>query len=307
MGRNNGCENQNELMKKSVILLAAGMASASLYALPDYEPFADATGNGGPSYAVGANLIGQTDALGQTWYIASPTSATQPKIVAGNLSYTGLPTSQGNSVSFGGSGESARLNLSSVVGSGTLYYSCIINISSAPSGGSGGIFFAGFNNSLGSQSTTPTTVATRIYGKGFGSTFQLGTSKSSSTASDWVFDSTVRNVGDTVFVVGAYTFNTATTSDDVATMWINPNPSDLGAATAPAYTLQTSSGGDITLGQIASFLLMDRNANELGGTMDELRIGTSWADVTAVPEPATGLVACLGVLALLWRYRASDR
>src|ERR1035437_6208318 len=209
-------------MKTSLALIAAGMFTASVYALPDYDPFADATGSGGTAYIVGDPLIGQQDALGQIWVQAGPVNATQPKIVAGNLTYSGLPASQGNSVSFGGTGESARLNLSSTAASGTLYYSFIMNVSSAPSAGSGGIFWAGFNNSAGSQSTTPTTIASRVYAKGFGSTFQLGTSKSSSTASDWVFDSTTRNVGDTVFVVGSYTFNSATASDDVASMWINP-------------------------------------------------------------------------------------
>ena len=69
-------------MKTSLALIAAGMFTASVYALPDYEPIADATASVGTSYTLGTALIGQIDALGQTWYQAGPVNATQPKIVA---------------------------------------------------------------------------------------------------------------------------------------------------------------------------------------------------------------------------------
>ena len=205
---------------------------------------------------------------------------------------------------FGGNGESARFNMDSAVGSGTLYYSFILNISSAPVAGSGGVFWAGFNNSAGSQSTTPTTVATRVYSKAIGGGFVLGTSKSSSTTSDWVFDSTVRNLGDTLFVVGSYTFNTGSSSDDVSSMWINPDSSTFGGS-APAPLLTASTGADITLSQIASFVLFDRSTAQLGGTLDELRIGTSWADVT--PEPSVAALTGLGLLALATLRRKLHR
>src|ERR1035437_1235814 len=133
-------------MKTSLALIAAGMFTASVYALPDYDPFADATGSGGTAYIVGDPLIGQQDALGQIWVQAGPVNATQPKIVAGNLTYSGLPASQGNSVSFGGTGESARLPLSSAVTSGTIYYSFLMDVTSLGSLTSSGVFWAGFNN-----------------------------------------------------------------------------------------------------------------------------------------------------------------
>ena len=117
-------------MKQSLLLTALSLLSFQTFALPDYDPFADATGSGGTAYTVGANLVGQTAADGQSWYQAGPASTTQPKIAAGNLTYAGLPASQGNSVSFGGNGESARVNLSSIIGSGTLYYSFLMKVTS---------------------------------------------------------------------------------------------------------------------------------------------------------------------------------
>ncbi|HVM49259.1 MAG TPA: PEP-CTERM sorting domain-containing protein [Candidatus Acidoferrum sp.] len=289
-------------MKKPLILVAFALCSGSVFALPDYEPFADASSSGGTTYTIGANLIGQTNAGGQAWFQAGPANSTQPTITAGSLSYADLPPSQGNSVGFGGNGESARLNTSSIVGSGTLYFSFLLDASSAPSGGSGGVFWAGFNNSAGSQSTTPTTIATRVYSKPSGSGYLLGVSKNSSSTSDWVWDTTVHSFGETVLVVGSYTFNTASTSDDVSQLWIDPPVITPGGA-APTPTLVATTGGDITSSQIASFVLFDRSASELAGTLDELRIGNSYASV--VPEPSTAVLGGLGVLALVtfWRGR----
>ncbi len=288
-------------MKKPLVLLAFGMFTASVYAFPDYEPFADATGSGGTAYTVGANLVGQVNAQGGTWFQAGPLSATTPTITAGNLTYPGLPASQGNSVHFGGNGESARLNTSSVVGSGTIYYSFILDVTSIAGLSTSGVFWAGFNNSAGSQATTPSTVATRLYTRTFGTGFQLGVDKNSSSTSDWYWDNTQRNVGDTLFIVGAYELNSASTTDDISYLWINPT---IGSAIPPTPTLTAPTGGDITLGQVASFVLFDRIASEPSGTIDELRIATSWADVTGVPEPTTAALAVLGMLLLVWRYRS---
>ena len=111
-------------------------------------------------------------------------------------------------------------------------------------------------------------------------------------------------------VVGSYTFNTATTSDDVSQLWVNPSSADFAAAVAPTPTLSSTAGNDITLNQIASFVLFDRNANEpKSGLIDDVRIGTTWADVTptpsSIPEPATAALLGLGLLAIVRRFLAS--
>jgi hypothetical protein len=279
-------------MKTPLALSLVCMVTASVYALPDYEPFADATASGGTSYTIGANLIGQTDALGQSWFQAGPTNATQPKIVAGNLTYANLPPSQGNSASFGGNGASARLNLSSPVSSGTIYYSFLMNVSSLGTLPTTGVFWAGFNNTAGSQSTTPSVVGTRLYARsvtGSPGVFQLGTSQNSATITWDTTDSF--STGNTLFIVGSYTFNTASSTDDLSQMWINPDPTSV---TPPAATI---SGTGTDLSTIASFVLFDRIASEPTGVVDELRVDQSWANV--VPEPTTAALAGLGLLALI--------
>ena len=253
------------------------------------DPFASAVANGGTAYAPGAALIGQTNAQGLAWYQAGPNSTNQPLIQSGSLQVAGLSVSLGNSVFFGGNGTSARFDFSansSSINTGTLYYSFAVNITDIAGMSSGGVFWAGFNNSSGAQTTTPTVVATRVYTQAAGGGFNFGLSKASSTTSDITWDNTIHHPDETIFVVGSYTFNPAGTNDDVANLWIDPAPSTFGVAFAPAPTLTTSSGSDISSGAIQSFVLMNRDAMEpANGIFDELRIGTSWASVTPPAQP----------------------
>ncbi|MDB6123611.1 MAG: hypothetical protein JWQ71_2604 [Pedosphaera sp.] len=293
-------------MKKIVIPVFFSLVAISSYALPDYDPFSDATSGSGTSYTVGSNLIGQTNAAGVGWTQAGPNSAVQPTIQAGDLTISGLASSGGNqSVKFGGNGTSARFNLSSIVGSGTIYYSFALKLTSIAGLSSSGVFWSGFNNSAGTQLTTPTTVVTRIVTRtGPGGTFNLGLDKSSGIVGSFVWDSNnFAPTTDTIFIVGSYTFNSGSTTDDVSQMWVNPNSADFGAANAPAGGLTSTAGNDISLNQIASFVFFDRNAAEPAGIVaDDLRIGTSWADVTpAVPEPTTWVLTAVGLAGLFLR------
>jgi hypothetical protein len=298
-------------MKTSLALLAVGMFTASVYALPDYEPFADATGSGGTAYTVGGALVGQTTAQGQSWSQAGPSSATTPTIASGDLTISGLYSAGGNgSAQFGLNGESARFNMSSVPGSGTVYYSFALKLTDISTLNSSGVFWAGFNNSAGSQTTTPSTVDTRVITRSATGGFNIGLDKSSGSTGSFVWAAPVFTTADTIFVVGSYTFNTATTSDDVSQLWVNPSSADFAAAVAPTPTLSSTAGNDITLNQIASFVLFDRNANEpKSGLIDDVRIGTTWADVTptpsSIPEPATAALLGLGLLAIVRRFLAS--
>jgi hypothetical protein len=115
------------------------------------------------------------------------------------------------------------------------------------------------------------------------------------------WDTTTRSINSTFFIVGSYTFNPST-SDDVSQLWINPT---IGSATAPSADLSATGGSDLST--IASFVLCDRIASEPSGTFDELRIGASWADVTAVPEPSSMVLAGFGALTLVSWYRARRR
>src|ERR1700760_3288334 len=117
-------------MKKLIVLLSICLAGTPLFAQlsagnPEYDPFANATNAGGSSYTIGTPLAGQTSAsyatftsTGTNWWAYGPsvssgkTPTNQPIVVAGDLSYSGLySTGGGQSVTFGGNGDSALMNL----------------------------------------------------------------------------------------------------------------------------------------------------------------------------------------------------
>jgi hypothetical protein len=277
------------------------------------EPFADATASGGTAYSPGTPLIGQTNAQNLTWFQAGPASglANQPMVRAGSLAIPGLASSTGNSVAFGGSdGMAARFEvypLGSGATTGTIYYCCALMLTDITGLNGSGVFWAGFNNSNGSQTTTPTVIATRLYARAAGAGYNLGLSKASSSSTDWQWDTTVHAVNEIVFVVGSYTFNSGSTNDDVAKLWINPAPSSFGAGAPPPPTLTTASGPDITAAIIRTFLIMNRDPTEPAvGVMDELRFGTAWASVTppAITPPALQISQTAQGLTLSWSTNA---
>lgn len=287
-----------------IIIIPICLITLSASALPDYEPFADSSGSGGTTYSTGQNLIGQTNASGRTWFQAGPGGNPQPTIAAGDLSISGLySTGGGQSAAFGGNGTSARINLSVGAGgitSDTVYFSFAMKLTDLTGLSSSGVFWAGFNNTQGSQTTTPNTVVTRVETRSAGAgLFNIGLDKSSGTASSFVWAPGDFSISDTVFLVGSYTFNTGTTTDDISQLWVNPDSSTFGAGSAPGGSLSSTAGTDIA--RVASFPLYDRAAGEpAGGLVDDLRFGLTWADVTpAVPEPSMLSLGVFG-LAALW-------
>ena len=289
-------------MKKLSLLLASLLFTAiAASAYPLYEPF-----NYDPS--VNTNLIGQTNPDGQTWVQAGPALAltNQPFISLGSLSYPGLAPSIGNSASANGlTGTTASPGLAArfpvpTVTSGTLYFSFLCKLTDLTGLSTSGVFWAAFNNSSGSQLTVPTVVTTRVVTKtnaAVAGGFFIGLDKSSATPSGFVFATNQCVLNQTIFIVGSYTFNSSGTADDVSQLWVDPDASTFGAATAPTNAIVNSNGGDIA--QIASFcLFLDRNNGQPRGiTMDELIISTNWADVTPTRPVITGQPQSQRVLA----------
>jgi len=117
---------------------------------------------------------------------------------------------------------------------------------------------------------------------------------------------------DIFFLVMKYTFNNpSVNNDDTVSMWINPIASTLGdnggeaiagAAGGSYYSAinaYTTPAANLDASQIQSFMLIGlaqsavSTTKSIDITLDELRIGTTWADVTPIPEP--GMLALLGL------------
>ena len=99
--------------------------------------------------------------------------------------------------------------------------------------------------------------------------------------------------GETVFVVLSHELNLEgadPTHDDVARLWINPDPSTFGTATPPepnVISMGAANGSDLT--DIESFFLRNHSLNPALSYMDELRIGLTWSSVTGGMDEPPGL------------------
>jgi hypothetical protein len=138
-------------------------------------------------------------------------------------------------------------------------------------------------------------------GSGAAGLFMTGGSLKSLVNGNLSSDAFTLSTGVTHLIVGRITFSD-TTNQDAVTLWLDPVISGTTVPTGGITAL-----GEINSGRLATPTLGVRGGGSFnGGTFDEIRIGTAYADVVAVPEPATLTVALagLGVLGLVRRKRS---
>ena len=225
-------------------------------ALPYYEPFA---------YA-------EASSLGQSQQWSNVNTGDNIVVAGGNLlpAYPGLNPSTTGYAIFAAEGIDCISPFTSV-NSGTLYYSYILNINSMAgvTDANGGYITALATNS----STLGATLWSKRIDDG---TFNLGIEVRTATgATNTSFDTTTYVTGQTYFIVVGYTFGAAA-SDDTVSLWVNPT---VGAAQPAATITDSHTGTDLV--SISNFLLRQDSATETPSlSLDELRIGTTWDDVT---------------------------
>jgi hypothetical protein len=110
-------------------------------------------------------------------------------------------------------------------------------------------------------------------------------------------------VNETVFVVGEYRFNSASTTDDEARLWINPTPRDTSGYNSPDVVSPVGMN-DVNPPAIRSFYFAANTFTPGNFQVDELRIGNTFASVLNVPEPASISYLVLGLLCGGIRRRA---
>jgi hypothetical protein len=251
-----------------LFILAFGMTylGCGQVTLPHYEPM---------NYTVGQGLQTQTD-----W---TPLNSGDALLIAsGNLSYAGLPASTGNKVTFDGAGIDAAMLFTQQT-SGTVYYSFLLDVTSLGSLNTTGGYFTGFNEGTGSNYGA--TVWTRKDGTGY----DIGINpRTTVTNTVW---STATVINTTVFIVISYQMVTGTTND-VVKMWINPTP----GGTEPAATASATNTGTDLANVDRILIRQDAAATTPFIQMDELRIGTTWADVT--PAGSAGAPTHLAVISV---------
>ncbi|HEX5424630.1 MAG TPA: PEP-CTERM sorting domain-containing protein [Candidatus Acidoferrales bacterium] len=298
-----------------------------------YEPF---------DYTAGQPISGQTNpSTGTNWNTAGPSGSTVHTVVSPGLtSPSGFPAASGNAADLQTGDTAANLEFDrlDIPGSfdpvtlapnyytgSTLYWSALVNvpdltgltIANTNANANNDLIIA-FNNTQGAQASRPSNWAGELVIRGGQAatpftTYNLGIRGSSTTAGTTYFSGAL-NPGQTYLVVGRYTQgpDASIATDDSNSLWINPSSSTYGAAAAPAP--DGSSNGSIntgnpTLNYAASLLIgagISSGSNPNHVTLDEIRVGTTWADVTSVtvPEPATiGILGIGAVVGLLARRR----
>jgi hypothetical protein len=255
--------------------------------LPSFDPFADATANGGTSYAVGSTLTNQFNpALFSPWYQRGVGfGSVTPLIASGSLSYPGLPASTGNSASFApASSSSACLELNEPAGgqpnmifsSFLLKVTDITAVPTAPANNP----FAAFGDDPSRLPNQIGRLGGRVLTKKVGSGFVLGTSKSASTT-DFFYepDSNAHNVGDVLFVVQGY--QQAAGHQTNVVLWINPSPSSFGSSSPPPPTITAATGiTALNINGARLWVLLCQFTTAPSGVIDDLRVATDWASVT---------------------------
>jgi pectate lyase len=232
--------------------------------LPFYDAFNYSEGNlaanGAPDWAAGGS---STTALEIA--VSNSAALTAPP---------GFPAASGNGVrrAPGGSARRAVLQYNSVTNTvgNTVYVSFLLNVQTSPGA-------AQIICNLDDTASSDSTPAAGIFvddgpkvgiGKNVNSPgFTMATNLGSGTH----------------LVVARYTFQTG---NDKVDLWVDPASSDYGAVSAPASLGSTTNSGDPTF--LDYFQAVTPGTAGSVMFLDELRIGTTWADVTSsgVPPPS---------------------
>ena len=283
-------------MKRILSALLFFAALNSSFAIPTYDPFADAAGGGGTAYTVGLGLAPNNQFVTNDWQLVNSGSANlqEPTIVATNLTYSGLPVSTGNAVSNSppptATGRSARLNMRATIAAGApgaaagiAYYSFLLQVtdlSMVPTYATNN-FIAGFSDGVVSQGTQLARCGGRLVTRQSGTGgYYVGIGKGTVLA-DYVYDTSVeRAVGEVVFVVVSYERSGGATN---VNLWVNPPGASFGATSAPTANVTITSGsgaGDMNSSGIASFVLSCQQVPMPSCVIDEVRVATNWGFVT---------------------------
>ena len=325
-----------------ILCLVASHASADLLL---YEPFnysADQglAGQSGQSFLAG--LTGGPSGTGRFWGQQAPNgnywmscgvsgtyaASADALVAASSLTVSGLGQLPGTgAVAFGGPGITSRLAFAPVLAAPDgspvpAYYSFAFMI---PSGGlastaAAGGLVAGFNNTRGSQAGNPSTVGGSMFVKASGAGFVVGAEEQGTDATQATYDTSVLSFDTTYFVVGKYTIKGTlnfNTQDDDFQMWINPNSGTFGGSDPSGQVVAINQRNDVPTNTgdgnavVQTFLLRQDGTSSGANAatsiyFDELRVGTTYADVTPtmVPEPTALSVLAIGMAGLLIHRRS---
>jgi hypothetical protein len=236
-----------------------------------------------PGY-IGGNLATASDAVGSNnWFTHSNTATTGVgtiDVTAGSLTYSGLAASTGNKVILPGANSTTPRDVNRAVTttSKVVYYSVLLNVVDNTQLKTTPDYFMALGATSGANVTT---LGARLgISSATGTNYRLSILNTSGGTPVYIENAVDLAFGTTYLVVVKYDFSAALTA---ATIWVNP--SSLGG-TEPASSVATNTSGTSTF-TVANSITLRNSANTPKVEIDELRVGTTWADVT--PAAALGI------------------
>jgi hypothetical protein len=273
-----------------ILAITAAVASMVLansaqaqFPLPFYEPFPTSYTNapdesvpvpqGGSVYPArrlangdSANIwtIGGAAGGGSAVIVGGPAALSYPNLAVNPTPTAGLYIRTNNTTA-----TRSRGFLFTTTSSGTLYASFLVNAEKAPEAGTSRLFAKLDNATAGTGSTI-------MAGVWLTSENTLAISKSSNATP--TADTGTPLTPGTHLVVLRYTFDPEGGEDEVA-LWVDPTELNVAEGNVPAPTLTTTAGGNV--GSLSSFYIY-HIGSEVPASLfvDEIRVGTTWADVT---------------------------
>jgi hypothetical protein len=197
-----------------------------------------------------------------------------------------------------------------------LYYSLLLNVSDLTglttlhsNLNAANDMIISFSNATGAQSARPSLFAgmLTIRQGTAANTYNLGIRASTTAASTTFWETTDYAPNTTLLVVARWTEGATAGTGGLSELWINPSSLSFGGS-APAAdgstagTFSATGTNDHTNSLlIGAGTAAGSNPNVVN--VDEIRVGTTWADVTAVPEASTFITIGLGgifAIAAVW-------
>ena len=235
-----------------------------------------------PAY-VGGNGAAGTSSNGWTTHSLTAGQTTTVDIQDGSLSYPGLAASTGNKVYLFSNANATSRDINSGFTSSTasaMYYSALVNVVDNSQITAAGDYFMTFGATAG---TAVTSLGGRLGVKSTnsGANFRFCIQNISTGTPTFTDCGTDLTFGTTYLVVVKFDRSTAPTT---ATLWVNP--ATLGGAEAAGSVSNAS--GTATFAAFTSICLRN-SATTPKAQIDEIRVGTTFADVT--PADITAPVA----------------